>query len=276
MKKILLTSLCFVTINLFAQNIKIAIGKKITSKSSSTIDMDMGMGGQMKMTNKTTSVIDIIAADEKNYKATNTVTKIVTSNEMMGQETTFDSDKKEDIESENGKVAGKNLNKKVNLEIDKNTGKAKELESNSKSVEPLTEDENPFASFMGNGDKIAENNTSAAFFIIPTDKKVGDKWIENTEIQGLKAVKNYEYKSLIDGIAILNLKTIGKGTISKETKGMQFELEMETTGDATLTIDTKMGLVKKNAAIIDVSGTMNAMGQSIPITIKSNTLIEFE
>jgi hypothetical protein len=277
MKKNLLILCSIASLNVFAQNIKLDIGKKITNKNSTIIDMDMGMGGQMKISNNTTSVIEITGEDDNIYKATNTVIKIVSNNEMMGQETNFDSDKKEDIESTTGKEMSKKLNVPVKLSVDKNTGRASELEKNTKVEDnPSVEVENPFASIMGGGDKAAENNTSEAFYIIPSNKKVGDKWSEEAELQGLKGVKKYEYTSLKDGIATLVLQTKGKGTISKEMKGMQFELEIETTGNATLIIDTKIGLVKKNTSNIEVTGNMNAMGQAIPITIKTSTLLENE
>ncbi len=275
MKKSILLSLCFVSIFTQAQNIQLEKGKKITSKSAISMDMDMGMGGQMKMVTNTNSLIEVTGMDDKNYAATNTVLKITSSSNMMGKETTYDSDKKEDRDGEMGKAMGKMLNKPTEVSIEKTTGKATEIAPNKKDKEE-EEDANPFAGLMGGSDKIAEASTNAAFFVIPTDKKVGDKWVENTEVQGLKTVKNYELKSIANGIASVLVKATGKGTISKEMKGTQIEIEMETTGETTIIVDTKTGIVKKNTGTTDIVGNMSFMGQSMPITIKSTSTIDFQ
>jgi hypothetical protein len=275
MKKIGLLSLCFVYLLSNAQNIKLEKGKKITSKTVMSMDMDMGMGGQMKMVNNTTALIEVTGMDDKNYKATTTITKITSTSEMMGKETIYDSDKKEDRDSEAGKAFGKMLNKPTEVDVDKATGKAKEIPGAKVTAED-DEDASPFAGLMGGGDKPNEATTAAAFFLIPADKKTGDKWTENTEIQGLKAVKNYEIKSLENGIATLLVKTTGKGSVTKEAKGMQFELDMETTGENTMIVDTKTGLVKKNTGTVEVTGTMGVMGQTMPMTIKTSVSTEFE
>ncbi len=276
MKKIVILSLCFASLIAEAQNVKLEKGKKITSKSIMSMDMDMGMGGQMKMKTNTTSLIEITGADSKNYTATNTVTKITSNSQVMGKEMNYDSDKKEDRDGEMGKQFSKMLDKAAKINIDKTTGKAKEIEVVTKTASEDDEDGNPFAGLMGSGEKVAEGSTSAAFFIVPSDKKVGDKWLENTEIQGIKALKNYELKSLENGIATLLMKSTGKGTINKEVKGMTIELDMETVGENTMIVDTKTGLVKKNSGTTDVSGTMGVMGQTMPMSIKTIVSSEFE
>ncbi len=276
MKKILVLSISFASLIAQAQNVKLEKGKKITSKSIMSMDMDMGMGGQMKMKTNTNSFIEITGADNKNYTATNTVTKITSNSEMMGKKMDYDSDKKEDRDGEMGKQFSKMLGKTVQLNIDKTTGRAKEIELVTKIASEDEDNGNPFAGLMGSGEKVAEGSTDAAFYIVPIDKKVGDKWSENTEIQGLKAVKNYELKNLENGIATLLIKSTGKGTISKEVKGMTIELDMETVGENTMIVDTKTSLVKKNNGTTDVSGTMGVMGQTMPITIKTIANSEFE
>lgn len=276
MKKIALLSFCFVALISQAQNIKLEKGKKIISKTVMSMDMDMGMGGAMKMANNTTNLLEITGIDDKNYTSTNTVTKITSTSQMMGKDMNYDSDKKEDRDGEMGKAFGKMLNKPTTVNIEKATGKATEVAAVTKEKEEVEEDGNPFAGLMGGSEKAAEAATAAAFFVLPTDKKVGDKWSENTEIQGLKAVKNYELKSIVDGLATIIIKNTGKGTVTKEAKGMQIEIEMETTGENTMTVNTKTGLVKRNAGTTDVSGTMNVMGQSMPMTIKSSVITDFE
>lgn len=273
MKKTLLLSLCFATVYVNAQNIKLDNGKKITATTTTSMDMDMGMAGQMKMNSKVTNVLNVTGIDDKNYKATNTITKLTMSQEGMGQNTNFDSDKKEDRESEIGKAAGKQLDKPAEISIEKSTGKV--IEINKKTSPEDEEDKNPMADIMGDTQG-AEVTAANAFFVIPSGKKVGDTWTDSTTEAGMKGIKNYVLKSINDGIATLSVKASAKGTLTKEAQGMQFEINMTSTGDGAMLVDTKNGLVKKNDVTSDVAGTLDVMGQSMPITMKMVSSTVFE
>ena len=273
MKRILLLSLSFVTTTLFAQGIKLETGKKITTSTSTTMDMDMGMAGKMKILGTTTNLIEITGADDKNYKATNTITKMLISQDGMGQTVSFDSDKKADRESEVGKGMSGMLDVAAKVTIDKNTGKVTEIDK--KIIEPT--DSNPMASLMGSGAaNTAEGTTAAAFFYIPKDKKIGDVWSDSVNEAGMKGIKNFELKSIDDKSATIAIKTKSKGTISKEIQGMQMDIAMDGTGEGIIIVDTKTSLVKKSTANNDVSGTLDMMGQSIPLTLKMTSKTEFK
>ncbi len=275
MKKIGLLSLCLATLFANAQSIKLENGKKITENTISSIDMEMSaMGQQMKINSSITNVINVTAVEDKNYKATNTITKITMSQEGMGQNVNFDSDKKEDATSEMGKEMGKDLNQPVEIIIDKTTGKATET---NKKVEEKTDDKNPFSELMGGGAaKSSEALVSSAFFTIPVGKKVADKWTDSLTQDGMKALKTYELQSIKDNIATILLKTSTNGTLSKEMQGMQIEMTMTGKGDAIMTIDTKTGLVKKNVVTGNTDGTMDVMGQSMPFTMKISSTTTYE
>ena len=274
MKKILLFSLCFATAYVNAQNIKLDNGRKITATTSLTMDMDLGMGGQTKMASKAVNVINVSAIGDKDYKATNTVTKLTMANEGMGQSLEFDSDKKEDRESEMGKALGNQLDKPVEISIEKNTGKVSELNKKTSSEEEEM-DKNPMAEIMGDTQS-AEATAGNAFFVIPAGKKTGDKWTDSTFEAGLKGIKTYELKAINNGVATVGVIATAKGIINKETQGMQLEMNMNSTGDGTMIVDTKSGLVKKNDFTSDVTGTLDVMGQSMPITMKMVSSTVFE
>lgn len=271
MKKILLFTLSFAAANVFAQELKLETGKKITSTTTTSVNMDMGMGGQMKIDGSTKNLIEITGSDAKNYNAKSSVVKMTMSQDGMGQTVNFDSDKKEDRETEVGKEMSKLLDVAAAVSIDKNTGKVTEI--NKKEI--VADDTNPMASLMGNGNS-AEASTAAAFFYIPNGKKVGDKWADSLNEAGMKGLKNFELKSIVDNVATIAVTTKAKGTISKEAQGMQFEIVMDGTGDGIILVDTKTFLVKKSTLNNDVNGTLEMMGQSLPITIKSSANTVFE
>lgn len=271
MKRVILLSLSFTAINVFAQGLKLETGKKIKAITNTSVNMDMGAGGQMKIDGSTTNLIEITGIDDKNYKATYTITKMTMSQDIMGQTVNFDSDKKEDRETEVGKEMSKLLDVAAQLMIDKNSGKVQEINKQ----EVVVDETNPMASLMGNKNS-AEASTAAAFFYIPNGKKVGDKWADSVNEAGMKGLKNFELKSIVDNIATIAITTKSKGTISKEAQGMQFEIAMDGTGDGIILVDTKTSLVKKSTLNNDVNGTLDMMGQSLPVAIKSSANTVFE
>ena len=142
MKRILLFSLALSATTVFAQSLKLETGKKITSATTTSLNMDMGMAGRMKIDANTTGLIEITGADDKNYNAKATTVKMKMAQEGMGQSVNFDSDKKEDRESEMGQELSKMLDQAAVVTIDKNTGKV--TETNKKIV--VEDDSNPMAS----------------------------------------------------------------------------------------------------------------------------------
>ena len=271
MKNILSLAIAFATFTVHAQELKLTTGQKITNVSRSEMDMDMGMGGQMKMKSTTSNVIHITGGDDKNFKATNTITKMTMSQEGMGQSTEFDSDKKSDLDSEIGKAMAKELNKAVDITVNKKSGKAAEA-----NPEKETESDNdPMSGMMGGmGEKSAAGIATAAFFIIPTGKKPGDKWTESFSEAGMKGLRNYELKSIDKDEATIEIKSTSKGIITKEVQGMQMEMNMNSKSESTLRTNINTGIVKKNSTSATMEGTMDIMGQSMPINMKMTTEIE--
>jgi hypothetical protein len=271
MKKILLFSLSFSAVTVFAQGLKMETGKKITSTTTTSVNMDMGMGGKMKIDGSTKNLIEITGADVTNYNAKSTTVKMTLSQDGMGQTVNFDSDKKEDRETAVGKELSKLVDVAEIVTIDKNTGKVTEI--NKKKI--VADETNPLASLMGNGNS-AEATTAAAFFYIPNGKKAGDKWTDSVNEAGMKGLKNFELKSIVDNVATIAITTKSKGTISKEAQSMQFEIAMDGTGDGIILVNTKTFLVKKSTLNNDVNGTLDMMGQSLPITVKTSTSTVFD
>ena len=271
MKRILLFSISFSVVSVYAQELKLATGKKITSITTTSVNMDMGLGGQMKIDGNTTTLIEITGSDNKNYNAKSTTVKMKLMQDGMGQTVSFDSDKKEDRETEIGKEMSKMLDVPAIVTIEKNTGKVTETDKK----EIIADNTNPFASLMGNSNS-AEASTAAAFFYIPNGKKIGDKWADSLNEAGMKGYKNFEIKSIADNVATIAITTKSKGTISKEAQGMQFDISMDGTGDGIIEVDTKTFLVIKSTLNNDVNGTLEMMGQSLPLTIKSTTATVFQ
>ncbi len=264
MKKITLLSFCFVTLFANAQSIKIENGKTIKITTNVVSTAESPMGGESTNTITTTNTIKITAVEDKVYKAVTTVTRMVMDGEMMGQSMKFDSDNKEDMDGQMGQMMGASINKPSDISIDKADGKVTKTASAEKEE-----------SMMGGLDG-ESSGASSAFFVIPADKKVGDKWSVSSDDAGIKTVKNYEFVSVKDNIATLGTSSTAKGTTTKEANGMSMEMTIDAKTKGTMIVDTNTGLLKQMNMEDETTGSMEVMGQSMPLNKKSKTTVTFE
>lgn len=282
MKKVVfLLPVILVSILLYAQpqankssstnKISISIGQKIIVEN--TISMESSMSPGMDITNSTTSenLLEVKNNTDNNYTLSNSLTKIKVNMSMMGQASTYDSEKKEDQDSEIGKAFAGKLNKPTDIILDINTGKAIPAKQPEKKKE--VEEGNPMQGLLqmlgdnGGDDAIV----AGAFELIPQGKSTGDSWIDSSIDKTMKVVRTYTLKSVTDKEAVIGLLVIMDGTNTLEMQGMEIEFSSttKTTGEIILNIET--GLVKKKTSQSEITGSFQMMGQSVPISAKANS-----
>ncbi len=270
MKKIGLIIFCFVSAVAGAQNVKLETGKIITAVTTGSMDMDMGMGGAMKMTSSSIAILNITGNEEKQYKGVHTITKMKMTQEGIGQNSTFDSEKQEDRDSEIGKQLGKTVNQPAVILISKTDGTVKDA-----NPEKVISGGSPMDDLIG-ASQSPSVASSAAFFVLPGDKKPGDKWIDSTSADGIKVMRNFELSALKDGIATIFLEAATKGTVDKTIEGMQMSITMNGTTKSTIISDTLTGLVKSNTTVGKIDANLDMMGQAMPLTMTLNSVTVFE
>ncbi len=261
MKKIVLLSFTFASLIAGAQGLKLETGKtfKITATSDGTMEM---MGNESP--NKTTSIstLKITGLEKDLYAATSTVTKKTMSGSMMGQEVTFDSDKKEDMDGQMGKFMGGDVNKEDKITIDKNTG----------AYKTVTEKEDGgMGAMMGGG-----SSSNPIFYPTVIGKKTGDKWTESTDNDGIKTTTNYEVKSVNGNVITVNTSSTTKGSTTKEMQGQSAEITIDAKSTSTLTIDALTGILKQSVSDMEMTTNMDGGGQSFAIANKAKTTVIVE
>ena len=253
----------------------LAKGQKITAVSTTSVDADMSMGMQMKNVSSTTNVLDVISEDAKNYTISNMLTKLKISMDAMGQQTNYDSEKPEDKDSEMGKVASKKINTRDTILIDKMTG---DIIEDRKNNSPERADEsNPLMGMMesmGNSDGSAV--AEGAFFIISKEKKAGDTWTDSTSDKNIKTVKTYTIKSIDKSIATILVNGTISGDTVTEMQGSSVSFSMNTKSTGEMVVDIKTGLVNKITNTADITGNIEVMGQSMPITSKATSSVIYQ
>ncbi|MEO7044870.1 MAG: DUF6263 family protein, partial [Ferruginibacter sp.] len=260
---------------IFAQNggtVKLSNGQKYSVENKITTASTSEMQGQsMETTADVTTVYNIEVNDTKddNYNMTNKIATVKFNMNTMGQNISFDSEKKEDMDGQMGSSFKEIVNQPKAVTMDKNGNivlskvvDTATKESTSPTDMMLKQLGDPQA--IGYGAKIA-------FLSIPADAKVGTAWTDSTSSEGVTRVTNYVVKSIDNGIATITLS----GTETRDTKmEMQgVEIGTKTTGtfNGQQTADIKTGIINQNNFTADAKGTISVMGQEIPTTIKATS-----
>ena len=278
MKTVLLLLSITFSLNAVAQKneskVLLIKGQKIVVKTTASQEANINMGMEMKMKNFTSSQNNLIVLDvaDSNYSLSTTLTGIKISMDMAGQSTTYDSDKKEDSASEIGRSM-QNLNVPDTATLNKYTAV---VTFNKKDTSDSKEEADPMQGMFESLQNTGENVVSETFFIIPKGKKVGDKWIDSSSTKNSKSHKEYSLQSVEKGIATILVDSKVQTNTQAEIQGMQIEVTMATKSTTEIKVDTKKGLVLKRDTKSDISGSMDMMGQSVPITGRSTSSTEYE
>ena len=270
MKKILAFSLLLISAVSNAQTskkIQLLSGKKINVTTISSTVTDLGMGMEMNNSTTVTSNMVVISENDNYFELNNTITRMQSTMDGMGQNINFDSDKKEDLESEMGQALAGTINKAEVLKINKVNGKMEKIKSDSDAKEG-----NPMMGMSGMGNSESE---SGPVFILPSNIKPGESW--NTENkEGTMTVKStYTLKSIDNNTAVVSMSGTVDGTMEQEQMGntMNITINSKVTGD--ITFDVNSSLVSKRNLVTDVSGNIDMMGQQMPISAKTTSTVTY-
>lgn len=235
-----------------------------TAKTLTTMEL---MGQSMEITSDATLVREVEVKDKaaSSYRISSTITKMKTTGSAMGQEMAYDSEKKEDGESEIGKVMSKQINVPKEGDLDF-TGR----------VTNVTKDEeggsNPMSAMMGGmGGGASAMGTSDVFQLVPGDKKAGDSWSDSTAIDGVKTVTTYTIKEMKGNEATISFTGTQATNKTVENQGTEVNVTMDAKVTGETIVDITTGIVKQKTTTIDGTGSADAMGQAIPMTTKITT-----
>lgn len=269
-----LAAILFTTVTSNAQNngtkLILVKGQKlqIDNVVKSLTNMDL-MGQSMEMTSDATMTHQVEVKDTKgtDYTVASTITKITSSGNAMGRAYTFDSDKKEDIESEIGKAMKGQLN--VTREADFNT--SGNVISEKKASAGEVQNSDPMMDMIKNltgGGSDDGGGAGEIFQVLPKGKKQGDSWTDSTIVEGSKTYKTYTLKEIKGNDAIVTLSGTQSTNKKIEQQGMEVNVTMESKLSGESTVDLATGIVKQKSLVMDGAGNADAMGQAIPITTK--------
>ena len=281
MKKTGITLLCILTSTLiFAQTgstkpvvtgkILLPTGQKIIVESNITIEADLSMGMQMSSNSTSENLLEVKKSTDKDYTISSTLTKVKVNMNMMGQPTNYDSEKKEDNNSDIAKTFEDKLNKPVDITIDNATGIA--IKDDKKVKKTDIDEENPMNGLLS---MFAESTddavVSGAFELIPQGKSIGESWSDSTIAKDMKTVRTYTLKSVTGTEALIQVDAVTTAVNKLDLQGMEMEFKSNTKTTGEIITDISTGQVKKKDTKSDITGSFQLMGQDVPITAKSTS-----
>lgn len=235
-----------------------------TIKANTSMEM---MGNQMETKTETISNNELELKDNAaDYLFANTFKRFRMNVSMMGQEQKVDTDNKADLEGPMGQGFKDIINKTQEISVSKN-GLVKDIkmpggDGASAALAAMNGMQNtysvgaPFAAITTFGGKAL---------------KVGETWQEKVTTEALASDITYKLESVSGGEAAVSFtgNTVIKTTT--EQQGMEMKMEMSGPVKGTMVVDPATGLVKKRNTTMDATGSMEVMGQKVPLKIASTT-----
>src|SRR5437868_4841708 len=230
----------FFAVAAYAQNptekIVLNKGQKITATTSMSVTNEM-MGMNTSTSSVTENLLEVKNVTDKDYTIANTLTRVKMNIEMPGNNTSYDSEKKEDQTSEMGQSMADKLNKTTELNIDNRSGR---ILNPSKSPEKKpTDQNNPMQGVMQmfGVNWSDEMVISGAFQLIPKGLKIGDSWKDSSAEGTQKSTRTYTYASNSDSGAVIKLNMITDATSSMDFMGMNIDMTTNTNSNSDILID---------------------------------------
>jgi len=207
---------------------------------------------------------------ENSYNITSTITKMNFNSSMMGQNMSYDSDKKEDADSELGKVLKDQVNVPKTMELD-NDGRMINVQKDT--TKKVTDDVNPMMAMiekMGAGQD-ESNGANDAFMVLTPGVKAGDTWADSSITDGFKINRNYVVKEITGNDATIILTGTQAITNILDNGGMQANIALDSKLAGEILVDVTTGIVKQRTLTMEGTGNVDVMGQSIPMVTKVTT-----
>ncbi len=244
---------------------------EMVSKVNSVVSMEM-MGQSMDTKIDATITRSFDVEDIANGAATieHKMKRMQMSFESpMAGNQSFDSDKEADMKGDGGKAMEKALKNKYSLTVDA-TGKitaVKADDDNPNKVDKMESGDMMSGAMAGmaEGMTLPKAGDASDFKVLPdTEIAKGGTWTDTTG--GKKAM--YTVTDVTDSNIIVDYTEEGNTERTQNANGMELKISSKDKTTGKITLDKKTGLMKERSATTNSEGTMDIMGQSVPMTTK--------
>jgi|GEM_PF-3499906 hypothetical protein len=272
MKKLLVFIGFLLAIQVNAQTVKQQIGLKKGEQYSAVNKMEiviaqelMGQVLEVFMISNTTNIVDIKDVSANKIDLTSSLARFSMEVDAMGQQINMNSD--------NPDQAGE-LSKLLNVPNEyvlDNSGKITSVVKNTPDVE-----NNAMGDMSGNVGEVEKvGNVFSLLASIPAaGVKVGETWSETIEDEGVTTTSTYTLKSVNNGVGTVEMEVDIKMERTLNQQGIDMFMNLTGKGKGEFTFDTNTLVVKTKNLNTSSSGTIEAMGQLIPMSIETKLVSE--
>jgi hypothetical protein len=237
---------------------------KLTKKSKQTSNTKVTAEGQDMNTrsdNSTTSVYDITALTAQGASAEIKITAMKIESESEANQMSYDSENPDDGNPQMGSVVQSAMKTPTKITLDAN-GFITAVKSNEK-FESISKQSGIDGGF-------AKGNLLDIFLKLDKEVKIGDAWQEKKDTKEIKTTTDYKFTGMENGLANIEAVTELKLDKNIEQMGMTMNTKQEGKIVATLLVDPNTLIIKKKTTTMVLSGTVDAQGQTIPMSVFSN------
>ncbi len=256
----------------FSQPTKIDIQKgqkyqvETTNKTTSSAEV-MGQTMETLIDSKSITLVEVMNNNPDGTDLQATATKVLLTSSMMGQDMSFDSDKK-DNEGPMAEGLTKLLNKSRAISID-NKGTITKQEIIETDMQGM---------LTGNNAELSKTTELFIPSIIGKELKAGDSINDIVSLTKEKYSSRdsgtYRITKIENGVASITYTGTQYITTVLEQMGMEMNMIINSTVKTDLQVDMKTGIVLLKSSELDTNTTVDAGGMTIPATGKTITTIK--
>jgi len=257
-----------VVITADAQKIAVTKGQKLETVATTKMTMEM-MGQNINNESGATTDIEVKDVNADGFLFTSIIKRMTTKVSGMGQDISFDSDKKEDMDGQIGQALKDQINVQQEIQVDQKGKVISTTGSNDKKTGGMTD----MMSITGD---VTKGQPYPVLIQLPAKSiKPGDTWVDSSGTAAtIKTITTYTLMQInADGALVSFSGTLVKnGTI--EQNGMEIQMDMSGTTKGEATYEPSTGLLKTSSTTSDIKGTLGIMGQNAPLsaTITANVV----
>jgi hypothetical protein len=258
-------------------------GEKIEASSitKSLISQEaMGQKIEFNVQRDITEVYEIVDVNAGMATMNHKIKRIALNMEGMGQSQSFDTDKKDSMEGKPVSPLQDALSKKYEATIDKQgtiTAVKNITEDSSKVAEPGSDMVVNLLKLLGPTIQLPAQpvkGDASLFKILPLkDLSKNESWTDSTITSEGKEVTTYTLKDITQTDLLVDYTTQSNSSVKGDMMGMETTTTLVNKTKGNITIDKATGIIKQKIGTTESTGTVDMMGQSVPLTATSTTTI---
>lgn len=247
-------------VSLKAQSGSLTTGKKFQSVTEMKTTMTMSaMGQDMEFENTGTNIAEyqLMAITKNGYTLNSVIKGIKTITKAAGQTHSFDSDDESTRNNPQFAEVVKMLNTTTQIVVENNIATIKGEAADMMSSAGLGGMGNDQSKFILSGDL--------------SRFRLGDQWADSAVTNDNKNLNEYTVTGLTGAIVEIQVKTTTKINATVTQGGMAVKQDLLGNITAQRKYDKATGLLNTEQMEMTISGSMEIMGQSAPVSMKGKT-----